>query len=602
MPKYLAMSFEGDFAPSFDLHCLRPGRRPPDGWGIGYYPGGGPSAAVLKEPTPPHGSIRSELIKAWEHLESSLFVLHIRVATWGPVTDANTQPFSRSWGGRDWLIAHGGSLTERLLPRIGTRFEPVGSTDTEQIFCELLERIADRGWRSLGDCDPEVLRGWFAELNQQGSLTTCLSDGRDLAVYADRAGNGAVHVWEIVPPYATLTFGDEDLTVDLTQRGAKSRKGVVVSSDRLDVKGMADAKWRTVKPGHLLIIRQGAVRAEVAPASEEATALAMVAATGVVATAAIPHPIAAPPRQLEVCHRTVYRYKRAVERSTHNLRLVPMFDHLQRVRQHTLTIMVDGAPLTTVQNHEYEDVFGNRAQRLLIERPYTELSIESKATVELLDTDPLGFRPLRVRSSIPLVWMPWQRQVLQPFLLPPELPESELNELLDYAMSFVKRNDSDLLETLLDINSSIFREYAYRQGTTTFATTPFDVYVNRYGVCQDFTNLFICLARLLGVPARYVCGYVYTGPKHENHRQSEASHAWVQVYLPEVGWKGFDPTNGILTQTDHVRVAVGRNYVDATPTSGTIYVGGGSETLQVSVTVEPVQLAESSEPVVLAAR
>ena len=264
-PKYLAMSFEGDFAPSFDLHCLRPGRRPPDGWGIGYSPGGGPSAAVLKEPTPPHGSIRSELIKAWEHLESSLFVLHIRVAMWGPITDANTQPFSRSWGGRDWLIAHGGSLTARLLPRLRARFEPVGSTDTEQIFCELLERIADRGWRSLGECDPDVLRGWFAELNGQGSLTICLSDGRDLAVYADAAGTGDVHVWEIVPPYATLTFGDEDLTVDLTQRGAKSRKGVVVSSDPLDVKGMQDASWRRVKPGHLLIIRQGAVRAEVGP-------------------------------------------------------------------------------------------------------------------------------------------------------------------------------------------------------------------------------------------------------------------------------------------------------------------------------------------------
>lgn len=72
---------------------------------------------------------------------------------------------------------------------------------------------------------------------------------------------------------------------------------------------------------------------------------------------------------------------------------------------------------------------------------------------------------------------------------------------------------------------------------------------------------------------------------------SEASHAWVQVYLPEVGWMGFDPTNGVLTRTDHVRVAVGRSYVDATPTAGTIYVGGGGETLEVEVTVEPVDPA-----------
>jgi transglutaminase-like putative cysteine protease len=134
------------------------------------------------------------------------------------------------------------------------------------------------------------------------------------------------------------------------------------------------------------------------------------------------------------------------------------------------------------------------------------------------------------------------------------------------------------------MNASIHGEYEYKQGTTKLTTSAFDTYASRVGVCQDFANLFICLARLLEVPARYTCGYVYTGPVA--HRMSEASHAWAQVYLPEVGWRGFDPTNGILTQTDHVRVAVGRNFRDATPTSGTIYVGGGAETLEVDVRVE----------------
>jgi transglutaminase-like putative cysteine protease len=114
------------------------------------------------------------------------------------------------------------------------------------------------------------------------------------------------------------------------------------------------------------------------------------------------------------------------------------------------------------------------------------------------------------------------------------------------------------------------------------------VFVNRRGVCQDFANLFICLARLMSVPARYAFGYVYTGPKHANQAQGEASHAWVQVYLPHLGWRGFDPTNGSIVQTDHVRVAVGRNFVDATPTSGTIYVGGGPERMTVDVSVKIV--------------
>ncbi|RYG68608.1 hypothetical protein EON77_15355, partial [bacterium] len=98
MPNLFAMSFEGELAPSFDLTCLRKGRALPDGWGIGYYPGGEPSSVVLKEAAPPQGSIRSELVKAWEHLESSVFLLHIRSAKWGALSDANTQPFETSWG------------------------------------------------------------------------------------------------------------------------------------------------------------------------------------------------------------------------------------------------------------------------------------------------------------------------------------------------------------------------------------------------------------------------------------------------------------------------------------------------------------------------
>src|SRR5690242_19599126 len=185
MPNLLAMSFEGELAPSLDLRCLHPGRKLPDGWGIGYYPGGEPSASVLKEPAPPEGSIRGELIKAWEHLASSIFVLHIRTATWGSISDANTQPFSRSLGGRDWLIGHSGSLTHRVPTFPESVFMPVGSTDTELMFCRLMTWVAAAGYRSLGDIDPEVLRDWFSDFNVHGSLTTMLTDGQDLCVYAD---------------------------------------------------------------------------------------------------------------------------------------------------------------------------------------------------------------------------------------------------------------------------------------------------------------------------------------------------------------------------------------------------------------------------------
>jgi transglutaminase-like putative cysteine protease/predicted glutamine amidotransferase len=625
MPNLFAMSFEGELAPSFDLRCLHPGRKTPDGWGLGYYPGGEPSAVVLKEPAPPHGSIRSELIRAWEHLASSIFVVHIRSATWGQISDANTQPFSRSFRGRDWLFAHSGSLRERLELPAGARFDPVGSTDTELIFCGLLNQIFEGGWRSLGDIPPELLRGWLEELNSHGSLTSVLTDGRDMCVYADieggaaaggaggnAGGDGGVHVFELLPPHGHLQFADGDLEIDLTSRGLKSRKGVLVSSTPMEPSAAIHGSWRRLPPGHLVVVRQGAVRhvverpraAQVAVPGQDAGGGGSDGSAGrggagrplpddvpqLRGRPVLPDPKQAEVRRLRIDHRTTYRYDKPVERSTHVLRLTPVHDRLQRLLESELHVFVDegkGRVPVSGPSRDFDDVFGNRVRRLLIDSPFRELTIQATSTVELRDVDPLGFRERHVRSTIPLVWMPWQRHMLQPFLLPAELPESELEELVEYAMSFAERNGYDLLDTLLDLNTSIFKEYEYRQGSTTLGTTPFETYVNRRGVCQDFTNLFICLARLLGVPARYTCGYIYTGPKNANQRQGEASHAWVQVYLPEAGWKGFDPTNGITTQTDHVRLAVGRSYVDATPTSGTIYLGGGLETLEVEVRCEP---------------
>jgi transglutaminase-like putative cysteine protease/predicted glutamine amidotransferase len=574
VPNLLAMSFEGELAPSFTLRCLEPGRTLPDGWGLGYYPKGEPSAAILKEPAPPQTSIRSQLALAWEQVASNLFVLHIRHATWGALSDANTQPFARTWGRRDWVMAHAGSL-DRKPASVPGPFEPVGSTDTEEIFCGLLNRFVERGWRNLAQVDLDVLVGWLAAVNEAGELSMCLTDGRDLLAHADRRSH-PLWLGTLAPPYEKIAFGDDDLDVDLTRRGAKSRKGAIVCTEQLAPRG-GDAeravKWRRLAPGQLLVIREGAVVGE--------------RSTGglIEAPSTRWRPAKTESKTFEVVHRTVYKYERPVERSTHHQRLSPVHDRRETVHAHQLTISVPH------QARDYEDVFGNRVRRIAIESPFSEMVIESRSVVEVLDIDPLGFGPLRVSSTIPLVWMPWQRQVLEPFLLPPELPETELAELAEYAMSLVKRNDHDLLATLLDINDTIYREFAYQQGTTNVHTSAFDVYVNRRGVCQDFTNLFICLARLLGVPARYVCGYIYTGPKSAellpHQRQGEASHAWVQLYLPQVGWKGFDPTNGILTQTDHVRIAVGRNYLDATPTSGTIFVGGGGETLSVEVQVEP---------------
>lgn len=583
MPNLLAMSFEGLLSPSFKLSQTETEGRP-DGWGLGYYGHGEESATIFKETTPPHGERRPTYAPGIEQLASSLFMVQVRRARWGSADRlANTQPFLRSWRGRDWLFAHAGSLEHRLEFAGERLFEPVGSTDSELLFCELLNNIADRRWRNLGYGDFALMHQWFAGFNEFGTLSTAFSDGRDLVVYADRSA--PLYAFTLTPPHGSLVFRGQHLEVDLGARGVKSQKGIILSSDPLEVGEGCKAKMTQVAPGSLLVIREGAIVHRIESAEVQPNTSPMILVRGRV----MERPRQMKVRTFDVLHQTIYRYESPVEHSTHMLRLTPFHDRMQRLLQHEIEITAD------CRERVFEDVFGNAVRKLLVETPFSEMRVTARSKVRVLDTDPLSYRPLHARTTIPLVWMPWQRHMLTPYLLPPELPETQLLELIDYARGFVRRNDDDLLDTLLDINATIFSEYEYVPGATTLDTTAWEVYERRRGVCQDFSNLFICLARLLGVPARYVCGYIYTGPKGEHHVQSEASHAWVQLYLPEVGWKGFDPTNGILTQTDHVRVAVGRNYIDATPTSGTIYVGGGGETLIAEVRVEPIDGEEAAE-------
>jgi transglutaminase-like putative cysteine protease len=293
-------------------------------------------------------------------------------------------------------------------------------------------------------------------------------------------------------------------------------------------------------------------------------------------------------RRLHVRHKTTYQYDQPIERSVHNLHLRPMDDGKQTVLFYRLKVTPEVQPV------EYEDVFGNWATRFTVDHPYTELIIEAESLVEVLDVDPFAFARLPIRPpSFPLVWMPWERTMLAPYLTPEELPDTQLREIYDYAMGFVDRNGGDLMETLFAINLSLYHDFRYVPGSTCVTTSPYRVLHSRQGVCQDFANLFICMARLLGIPARYVCGYVYTGNAGLARAASDASHAWAQLYIPSIGWKGFDPTNGVLPQLDHVRVAYGRHFRDATPTAGTLYgAAAAGETMTVDVEVADAMMEQ----------
>ena len=151
-------------------------------------------------------------------------------------------------------------------------------------------------------------------------------------------------------------------------------------------------------------------------------------------------------------------------------------------------------------------------------------------------------------------------------------------EAIDYARpSFPP--DRPVLEAALDLTERIYRDFTFDSTATDISTPVSHVLQERRGVCQDFAHLAITCLRAFGLPARYVSGYLltYPPPGMEKLQGADASHAWMSVWAPEVGWVDFDPTNGIMPAEEHITVAYGRDYDDVSPISG-VLLGGSDQT------------------------
>ncbi|MCA9483755.1 MAG: class II glutamine amidotransferase [Nitrospina sp.] len=588
------------------------------GWGFGWHPNDDYAASIVKDGMASDSQLLLNTLKDGASFRSTLFLCKVK-GTGRRYTQHDTQPFRRSFGGYDWLFMHNGELDKgklaELLDDPSGLLEPVGSTDSELAFCYLLAGLWEFAAKSLTDIRGQDLLALFEKLDDLGTSDFVISDGRSLAVYHGKNSTGKLYTHRVLPSEEPPVFDSNFISLNLEDPRNALPTVFLVTSFLFN-----DAPFEAMGKGQLLIVRRGAViwdcLAQASPAQEvkapepeeekaavcvsqqsEQSQTSVQTETGtegepepeiksfsktinIKALTHAPDGIPLEYRSYDITHMTEYRYSQPVEHSTHTLRLQPVEDAIQEVIQATLELTVDGELL------QFEDVFDNPSVYYDIRNTYTQLLIKTHSQVKVYACPPDDHSPILRRSQIPLVWMPWQRQMMLPYLLPPELPEAQLRQLTDFAMSFVERNDFHLFDSLMDINKKIFEDFDYVQGITLLETTPFDVFSIRKGVCQDFANLFICLCRLLNVPARYRVGYIYTGGNYENKLQSDASHAWAEVYLPYLGWRGFDPTNGCLVAQDHVRVACGRNYRDATPVSGTIFKGGGTEQLKVEVQIK----------------
>ncbi|MCP1336784.1 transglutaminase family protein [Futiania mangrovi] len=289
----------------------------------------------------------------------------------------------------------------------------------------------------------------------------------------------------------------------------------------------------------------------------------------------------------DVRQTTRYAYALPVPTSRQVLRLLPA----DRPGQRVLAAHLDVAPAPTAPLREERDFFGNRMVHLALDRPHRELALTTTATVEVTarplpaigDTPP--WEEVRDLAAVSRAWGP---DAPAHFLMP-----SRAVPLTRVIADYVRDTFMDggwILAASLDLMSRIHADMAYVPGATEVTSPPGDAFAQRAGVCQDFAHIMIDGLRGLGLPARYVSGYLRTEPPEGQPRLvgADATHAWVEVWCgPEAGWIGLDPTNNMAAGgEDHIVLAIGRDYADVAPVEGVVVASGG-HTLEVGVDVVP---------------
>jgi transglutaminase-like putative cysteine protease len=259
--------------------------------------------------------------------------------------------------------------------------------------------------------------------------------------------------------------------------------------------------------------------------------------------------------QMHIRHVTQYRYDRPVKYSVQSLHLTPRRDPCQRAL--TWTITAPGRRLEQIDAH------GNIAHLLTIEQPHREIQIVVRGIVETADAEarqddgPLS--PLAYLSSTSLT-----------------APNEELKTFARKALGDVR----DARERPHALADAVFGAVRYQPGTSDVQGSASEAFQRGEGVCQDQAHVFIAAARSVGIPARYVSGYLYTGEASD-----AASHAWVDAWLgPETGWRSIDVTHRRPAVGTYCRLAVGRDYLDAAPVRGVRH-GGGGERMEANVLV-----------------
>lgn len=263
--------------------------------------------------------------------------------------------------------------------------------------------------------------------------------------------------------------------------------------------------------------------------------------------------------QIAVDHTTVYRYSEKVSRSTQYLRLTPPTDAGQKVLSWEVELPARAVSLS--------DAFGNLTHVLTLDSAYDEIRLRAHGVVEV------GSRSTRLTTPV-------EAEAINPMVFLRSTPLTEAdNALREFSENLSASWKHDSRQALDRLMSDIRERMPYRRGTTSVNHSAAESFALGAGVCQDHTHVFLCCARLLGVPARYVSGYV-----DPDGAADAASHAWAEAWVGGQ-WVSFDVSNGRPAGAGHVRLAIGRDYLDACPVRG-VRIGGGEESLGVTAIVK----------------
>lgn len=257
------------------------------------------------------------------------------------------------------------------------------------------------------------------------------------------------------------------------------------------------------------------------------------------------------------------------------IRMQPRTDNLQRCEDFSLSLKPAARFL------EFTDFYGNIINHFDIPAKHTQLEIKTNSVVEVFPVKELP-------AELPLtIWEDLDRLAYHndfwEFTLP-SFFSKPTEKLVALAHELKLDRSKNALDVLNNINSNLHQKFEYDQNATDVDSPIDEAISKKSGVCQDFANIMIALARYCKIPCRYVSGYLFHRTDDRSHVAQDATHAWVEAFLPTLGWVGFDPTNNLIVGERHIRVAVGKDYADVPPTRG-IYKGAADSELSVAVRV-----------------